>query len=566
MHRRASAAVITATTCALLGLVAPVVADPTVLSPRASGCTVTGTAGDDRLVGTSGPDVICGLGGDDFIVGRGGDDRILGGAGGDTIAGGDGADIVVGGAGHDVLVGGNGADELLGGLAGDVETGGAGRDVVSGGNGNDDLAGGTQADDIDGGPGTNWCTVDTADTADRCVYDLTPGNADQLTLSTDNVNVTAGDREVTVRVHATDDTGLQYVRVLPGDDTDWFPTAHAQRVSGTVRDGWWEATLVFHRWSAPGTFVPRVAMSDRVNRGSLVVFPDSPLTVRDDTPDLELPTVQLLAPAPTKTYDTRTSYADVTVRAHITDSLSGVQPEEIGLVLWQPRVDGAVIAGWGRQLELQSGDLYDGIWSGTIALPRNSVAGDWNIEITALDRAHRETNHRIHWWGPGEYVYWSDRPELNRAFPDNMGSFHILGRARTDTQPPIVTSVAVSPDHVDTLPGPATVHLTVQAADAGRGVDGVYVELMSVSDDGTGPKYLSDSLELTAGDDQDGTWTGSITLPQGIPPGTYYLKVVTWDHDTNMTAYVSSGHPDADSYAHQIASNPTVTVIDSSAP
>jgi hypothetical protein len=77
-------------------------------SPRP--CTITGTAGADRLRGTNGDDVICGLGGDDAIDGRGGDDVVFGDAGDDRIAGGDGDDTLYGGDGEDRLDGGRGSD------------------------------------------------------------------------------------------------------------------------------------------------------------------------------------------------------------------------------------------------------------------------------------------------------------------------------------------------------------------------------------------------------------------------------------------------------------------------
>jgi hypothetical protein len=92
------------------------------VQPR--GCTITGTAGDDRLVGTGGDDVICGLGGkdlilagagDDVLFGDAGDDRLEAGAGADTAYGDDGVDRLEGGDGYDVLAGGPGRDRLEGG-------------------------------------------------------------------------------------------------------------------------------------------------------------------------------------------------------------------------------------------------------------------------------------------------------------------------------------------------------------------------------------------------------------------------------------------------------------------
>ena len=53
--------------------------------PAPSGCTISGTNGNDVLRGTPGRDVICGRNGDDAIVGLGGNDRIVGGRGNDRM-------------------------------------------------------------------------------------------------------------------------------------------------------------------------------------------------------------------------------------------------------------------------------------------------------------------------------------------------------------------------------------------------------------------------------------------------------------------------------------------------
>ena len=87
-------------------------------SPRP--CTITGTAGADRLRGTRGDDVICGLGGDDVIDGRDGDDAIMGDAGRDRLDGGDGDDTLYGGEDDDRLDGEDGRDVLSGGPGADA--------------------------------------------------------------------------------------------------------------------------------------------------------------------------------------------------------------------------------------------------------------------------------------------------------------------------------------------------------------------------------------------------------------------------------------------------------------
>jgi hypothetical protein len=88
---------------------------PTPLAPAetrpADGCTIRGTAGDDRLVGTIGKDVICGLGGNDVLLGKAGNDTLIGGPGRDRLDGGAGADQLKARDGdHDRVSGGNGRD------------------------------------------------------------------------------------------------------------------------------------------------------------------------------------------------------------------------------------------------------------------------------------------------------------------------------------------------------------------------------------------------------------------------------------------------------------------------
>ena len=170
-----------------------------------------------------------------------------------------------------------------------------------GGSGNDDLTGGPGVDDIDGGTGTNWCTVGSSDSQMRCVYDEAVPVSDEGHLSQDGVDVTQDDREVTARVHVTDDTGVTRVDLGAGDDTTGAGATggDAELVSGNARDGWWEATLVVPRWSQPGTYVLSVGLRDRVGRWGGRTFPGHTLKVTDRNPDVDRPRSRWSAPART---------------------------------------------------------------------------------------------------------------------------------------------------------------------------------------------------------------------------------------------------------------------------
>lgn len=80
-----------------------------------TGCTLTGTDGDDVLNGTAGNDTICGLAGNDVLMGFGGSDLLRGGGGSDALFGGEQDDEMRGGSGIDMLSGELGADLLRGG-------------------------------------------------------------------------------------------------------------------------------------------------------------------------------------------------------------------------------------------------------------------------------------------------------------------------------------------------------------------------------------------------------------------------------------------------------------------
>ncbi|TAJ95665.1 MAG: hypothetical protein EPO31_01285 [Gammaproteobacteria bacterium] len=123
----------------------------------ATGITVDGGAGNDRLYGGLDADTLMGGAGNDLLFSWDGDDRMDGGSGDDTLgstdyfygknqttgthyavtavdsySGGGGQDFITDDWGDDVLAGGDDADFLAGGSGGDVLSGEAGDDVIWG--------------------------------------------------------------------------------------------------------------------------------------------------------------------------------------------------------------------------------------------------------------------------------------------------------------------------------------------------------------------------------------------------------------------------------------------------
>lgn len=527
MHRPARAAALVALFVSSLTVVG-VTQSPAAYAATGERCTIVGTAGPDRLVGTRRDDVICGRGGADVLIGRGG------------------ADVLDAGRGGDALVGGAGPDTLVGGP------------------GDDDLVGGTGPDDLTGGTGTNWCTVGGSDTATDCKYDLAAPTADSPRVDRDRVDVTSGDEDVEVRVHVVDDTGVSRVVVGLGhpEGTGAAIGPDARLVSGTIRDGWWKTTMTVPRWAVPGDYEVSATLRDRVGRWAGETFPARTVTVVDRNPDLDTPEVSLLTPSTTSKYDVRVAGQDVTVKVRATDAVSGVF--YVDLCLYKPQ------EGYYTNLpcsgaELVSGDRYDGVWKADVRIPRGSTGGDWNVGLDVLDRARRGQSPD-HWFGPDLYRVWTDggrttEPHVH-ALPDNRGRFAVIGRH--DSTAPRITGSSITPDTIDTFRGPQTVTVSIDAADAAdEGVTGVGVSLHAATSDGSEPSFAPVSLDLVSGTATKGTWRATIEVPQGTPPGRYYLQV--WVEDiTHWRSYVSSGSPYmADGGQLALPGDPVLTVTES---
>lgn len=501
----------------LASLSAPIPASAGVFSSAGARCTIVGTSGDDKLVGTSGKDVLCGLGGNDVIDGRGGNDVVDGGSGNDVVRGGGGHDRVLGGGGNDRTDGGPGADRVDGGRGNDVVTGGDGGDLVLGGSGNDDLNGQAGRDALNGGAGTNWCTVGSTDTQKACVYDKAPPTVVGLTVVPATVDVTSRDVPVKVRLHVTDDTGVEMVNasasaMAPYRTSRVINFVGSHLVSGTVRDGIWELGTVLRRYSEPGRFEFDVSTRDRVGRSASSLVEGPVLNVIDRNPDNRSPVVRSVG-FDKQSVDVRTAPATVTVTAQITDDLSGTW--DVDACFWAPgesmqQVECPV-------MQRVSGTARDGRWRVSFTLPRGSLGGDWNVSISTHDKVGNNGYH----YGEDIYREWTAgwQPDANTRLLAG-GRFAVAGSKETAAA--WLRTVKVDRPSVDTLPGDQTVNMYVRAADVpGEGVTQVSASLSGI---GAGMPHFRESASLHQGTRTDGWWRLSFLLPQGTPPGRYELS------------------------------------------
>ncbi|MDQ1688322.1 MAG: hypothetical protein QOK42_1297 [Frankiaceae bacterium] len=585
---------VTTALTALALVAAPSFASAATYSSTGALCTKVGTSGADRIYGTTHRDVICGLGGNDLIYAYGGDDLVDAGSGNDTVYAATGNDVVYAGTGNDVvsgdvgadtIYGSDGADRISGGSGADKESGGAGGDILRGGDdndrllgqdGNDDLAGDNGSDTVDGGAGTNWCTIGSTDTQKACVYDQSAPVLKDSEVTPDPVDVTTGDRLLLARLHLVDDTGVSTVQIGFQDFTtgELGPSGgNPHLVSGTVRDGMWEATVKAHRYSEPGVFEMYVDARDRVGRW-LNTMVDSAITVRDATPDRSNAVVQsvhLLS----STVDARSADTSIGATAHITDDASGAEVGDVFMCLYSPGSAGAYNQQPCDNMERYSGTARDGSWRSTSSIPKGSVGGTWNVGIWVTDQVHQGSP--TYFLGEDVYrAYTADSPAPEPSYVSLANArFTVLGDA--DNTSASLLGFKADVTSVDTLTAAKTVTLSVQAHDAaGEGVSGVGGTIAAESNDASSPSFPPADGVRFQGTLTDGWWSLTFTFPQGTPPGRYPVSQIWVSDKSHWQSYAPPASPYA-GYPDQLAFPPgsirtadggqwdgVITVVDSS--
>ena len=282
--------------------------------------------------------------------------------------------------------GGGGNDTLNGGTGSDLLTGGTGDDVLRGQDGNDDLAGDSGSNTLDGGTGTNWCTVGAADIQNACVYALSPATVVWSEVTPATVDVTDADRPVKVRMRIVDDTGVFTVApAVRYGDTD-VQVGRMRLVSGTVRDGTWEADGMVARYSPPTAYALLAWVHDRLARETYL-RQEAALTVVDEHPDTTPPVVASVV-LDRDAVDVRTEDATVNATVRITDDLAGVGEtwDDVQLVM-MPLIEGVLSPGGASTaLMLDAGSRQDGYWRGTVRIPRDTIGGTWSMYLWTRDR------------------------------------------------------------------------------------------------------------------------------------------------------------------------------------
>jgi hypothetical protein len=472
----------------------PVLPAAAVDVPRS--CTVVGTARAEVLRGTPAADKICGLGGNDVLLGRGGRDILLGGPGADTIRGGPAADRLLGASGRDDLRGDSGSDRNVGGGGDDVCV--------------------YDSDDI-------WrlsCTYDQQDPVVQEVQVLTP-----------TVDVSQESKEVVIRVHVTDDSEHYIASATLHDsrvDGALLRTFDEELVAGDGRDGWWELRRTVPR----GFPASRLRLSIRAEdvSGRYVHHDQSSAVTVEDHDPVPLPEVSLLRPGLDRSVDTTSGTQRIAISARVAGVETAVEPGSVALCL--EHVASVVLEHCAPSVELVSGNRWDGVWAGKVALRAADRPGEWSPVVKVADTARPdEAFDHVGRWGGGRRwnLYGAPWTSLQPSGADSVIS---VSSTAVEAAPELLS--ASLPEGA--VPRPQldeTTDLPLQVAVAdggGTSISSVAVHWVPL-DHGVQLHGGGPPLTHAAG----GQWDGTLQLRSTTPPGRYALIVVL--RDSNHLRY-----------------------------
>ena len=230
--------------------------------------------------------------------------------------------------------------------------------------------------------------------------------------------------------------------------------------------------------------------------------------------DSEPPVMESLSVSPTSV-NTSLSAQVVTATARITDDLSGLKVSsgsQSAMSFQSPTGNQRVLAVFNPD-SLESGTLLDGTHSYEMTLPRFSESGVWTIEyIWLFDEA-----------GNDRYL---DATEA--ALAGHTTTFTVTGES--DTEPPVMESLSVSPTSVNTSLSAQVVTATARITDdlSGLKVSSGSQSAMSFQSPTGNQRVLAvfnpDSLE--SGTLLDGTHSYEMTLPRFSESGVWTIEYI----------------------------------------
>ena len=235
--------------------------------------------------------------------------------------------------------------------------------------------------------------------------------------------------------------------------------------------------------------------------------PASSWAVDEVTGDITDPELISFAVTPAAV-DVTDSAQSVKITARVTDAGTGV--EWVALSTTSPN---APDVSFGTNVELVSGDRFDGVYEGSVVVPEGAAPGSWRLFLSARDGVNNDRTYQAEDLTAGG---WPGYIDVTSRDPDLTA--------------PSLVELQVMPSELDVRSGPATSTVRVRLTDAGSGTAAASVHASGpYADTGSGGGVNGAALRLVSGSPADGWWEGAIAVQQYAHAGTWQLAVSTRD-------------------------------------
>ncbi len=223
--------------------------------------------------------------------------------------------------------------------------------------------------------------------------DTEPPNIVDMDFNPKSIDASSSSQDITFTTHLTDDlSGIYYMQTWflspSGEQSAGFNFWSASDlVSGNKLDGVYVSKVRLPQYSEKGIWkLNHVHVGDEVHNIRWLSqseiadlgFPTEFEVVSDG--DIKPPNIVTFDFDP-KAVDTSTMSQEVTITAHLTDDLSGVDQ---GSVLFYSPSRSQSVGAWLSFNERTSGDEFDGIYRHKMTLPQYSEAGIWTLEYISI--------------------------------------------------------------------------------------------------------------------------------------------------------------------------------------
>lgn len=360
----------------------------------------------------------------------------------------------------------------------------------------------------------------------------------RITISPSPVDISSGDVEVTITIEATDDfNGLDsaYVCILDPNDESYNGDS-LSLISGDANCGVYEVVLTIYQsdfdpvdffelgtWRAQVELCEAVTFDTRIYGAFEDPFPipgTELFTVADgisggDTTAPRLTSITSILPDPV---DVTSGTQNVIATFTVTDDSSGF---DSGHVQLYNNSGNFVDSHFFSLSEQVSGDANNGTYAVTIPIPAFAAPGTWRLQFVLTDTAGNERHYPF------------DSP-----FP-NPGdeAFVVTNTGPADTQNPVLQSITISPNAIDTSTSMQSIDVSLEVTDDLSGLRWIFLYVYDPTDTSVGSLFSAFAGAGTT----NGTFMKTLDIPQGSMEGTWELGVFLRDQAGNSIRYGISG-------------------------